>query len=39
MTMQTDNKGHGLIDNMWAQMGLLTAVVLVVIVLAANYLW
>jgi hypothetical protein len=39
MTVQSDNKGHGLIDKSWAQMVLLTAVVIVLIVLSAHYLW
>ena len=39
MTMLSDNKGHGLFNNPWAQMALLTAVVIVLIVLAAHYIW
>jgi hypothetical protein len=39
MTMQSDNKGHGLANNFWAQMAILAIVVIVVIALAAKYLW
>jgi hypothetical protein len=39
MTMQSDHKAHGLLNNPWGQMGLLTAVVIVLIVLAAQYVW
>jgi hypothetical protein len=39
MTMQTDNKAHGLLNNPWGQIGLLTAVVIVLTVLAAHYVW
>ena len=39
MTIQSDSKGHGLLANPWAQIGVLTAVVIVLIVLAAHYVW
>ena len=39
MTMQSDNKGRGLANNFWAQMGGLTIVLIVVIWLAAKFLW
>jgi hypothetical protein len=39
MTMQSDSKGHGVSNNPWGQMGLLTAVVIVLIVMAAHYVW
>ena len=39
MTMQSDNKGHGLANNLWAQMTILAVVAVIVIVLAAQYLW
>jgi hypothetical protein len=39
MTMQSDNKGRGLTNNVWAQMAILAIVIIVVIALAAKYLW
>ena len=36
MTMPSDNKGHGLASNLWAQVSLLIVVALVVVVLAAR---
>ena len=39
MTMQSDSKGHAVSNNPWGQMGLLTAVVIVLIVMAAHYVW
>jgi hypothetical protein len=39
MTTQTGIKGHGLLSNFWAQMGLLTVAVIVLIALAAYYIW
>lgn len=32
-------KGHTLADNMWAQLGLLAAVAVILIVLASRYAW
>ena len=39
MTMQGDNRGHGLANNLWAQLSLLTAVALILVVLASRYGW
>ena len=39
MTMQTENKGHGLANNFAAQMALLGAVVIVLIVISWYYVW
>ena len=39
MTLQSDNKSRGPADNLWAQLGLLTVVAVIVIVLASRYLW
>jgi hypothetical protein len=39
MTMQTENKGHGLANNFAAQMALLGAMVIGLIVLSWYYVW
>ena len=39
MTMHSDNKGRGLINNLWVQMAILAIVIIVLIALAAKYLW
>jgi hypothetical protein len=39
MTMQSDSKGHGLFSKPSAQMAVLSAVIIVMIVVAANYIW
>ncbi len=40
MTMQSDNKGgHGLSNNLTAQMAILAIAVLVLIVIASRYIW
>ena len=39
MTTQRDNKSHGFAVNMWAQMGVLAVVAIILIALAAHYLW
>ena len=39
MTMQSENKGHGLANNMAAQMALLAVAVAVLIVIAWFYIW
>jgi hypothetical protein len=39
MTMQSDNKAHGYANNIWMQMGLLGVVAIVLIALAAYYVW
>jgi hypothetical protein len=38
MTMQSDNKGRSLANNLWAQMTIL-AIVLIVVIVLATYLW
>jgi hypothetical protein len=38
MTEQTE-KGRGLINNLWVQMGALAIVAIILIALAAKYLW
>jgi hypothetical protein len=37
--MQTENKDRGLANNLWAQMAIVAAIAIVVIVLSAKYLW
>ena len=39
MTLQSDTKSRGPADNLWAQLGLLTVVAVIVIVLASRYVW
>ena len=39
MSMQSDSKGHSLANNMWAQLGLLVAAAVIVVILAAQYVW
>jgi hypothetical protein len=39
MAMQGDNRGHGLANNLWAHLSLLTVVALILIVLASRYVW
>jgi hypothetical protein len=39
MTMYSDNKSHGFINNLWVEMGLLVVATVVVIALAAHYIW
>jgi hypothetical protein len=38
MVAQTNNKG-GLVNNLWVQMGALVVVAIILIALAAKYLW
>jgi hypothetical protein len=38
MTMQ-ERKDHGLANNFWLQMGLIAVVAVIVIMLAAKYVW
>jgi hypothetical protein len=38
MTMHS-MKGHSLADNLWAQLGLLAAVAVILILLASRYVW
>jgi hypothetical protein len=39
MTMQSHNKDHSLTDNLWAELGLLAVVTLILIILAWGYVW
>jgi hypothetical protein len=39
MTMHGDNRGHGLANNFWMQTSLLVVAVVVLIALAAHYIW
>ena len=39
MTMQIDNKGDGLTDNLWAEMSLMMVLVVIVLALAWRYVW
>jgi hypothetical protein len=39
MAMQSDNKSHSLASNLWAQMGLLAVVIMILIALASRYVW
>ncbi|MGB8893287.1 MAG: hypothetical protein WA322_17520 [Pseudolabrys sp.] len=41
MTMQSDNRAHahGLSNNLWAQMGLLAAAVIILLAIASLYVW
>ena len=39
MTMQSDNRGDSLTDNLWAEMSLMTAVIVIAIALAWAYIW
>jgi hypothetical protein len=32
-------KGHGLVDNLWAELGLLAAATVILLVLASQYVW
>jgi hypothetical protein len=38
MTMHS-MKGHSLADNLWAQLGLLAALAVILILLASRYVW
>jgi hypothetical protein len=37
--MQSDNKSRSPADNLWAQLGLLAVVAVIMIVLASRYVW
>jgi hypothetical protein len=37
--MPSDSKGHGLASNLWAQVSLFIVVALIVVILAARYVW
>jgi hypothetical protein len=39
MTVPSDNNGHGLTSNLWAQVSLFIVVALIVVILAARYVW
>jgi hypothetical protein len=39
MTMQHDNQAHRLTNKMWAQVALFTVAIVIVITLAAKYVW
>ena len=39
MTVQHGNQAHRLAYNLWAQMALFTAVVVILITLASKYVW
>jgi hypothetical protein len=39
MIMQHDNHAHRLVNNLWAQMVLFTAVVMILIALTSKYVW
>ena len=39
MTMQIDNKGDSLHDNLWAEMSLMTALVVILLAILWQFLW
>jgi len=39
MSMQSDNKGRGLSNNLAAQLGLLAVAVVILLMIAAHYIW
>jgi hypothetical protein len=39
MTMQIDNKNDSLNDNLWAEMTLMTAVVVILLAIMWQFLW
>ncbi len=39
MTMHSDSKGPGFASNVWAQMGIVVVAAVVLIALAAHYVW
>jgi len=39
MAMQIDNKGDSLNDNLWAEMGLMTALVVILLTILWQFLW
>ena len=39
MSMQSDNKGRGLSNNLAAQLGLLAVAVVILLLIAAHYIW
>jgi hypothetical protein len=39
MTMQSNNKGDSLTDNLWAEMSLMMVLVVIVLALTWQYVW
>ena len=39
MTMQIDNKADSLNDNLWAEMSLMTALVVILLAISWQFLW
>jgi hypothetical protein len=39
MTMRGDDKDHSLTDHLWPELGLLTVVTVILIILAWGYVW
>jgi hypothetical protein len=39
MTMQHDNHAHKVPSKMWAEVALVTAIVVILITMAAQYVW
>jgi hypothetical protein len=39
MTMQSENKGHGFANNLPLQLGLVGVAAMILIALAAHYVW
>ena len=39
MIMQIDNKGDSLTDNLWAEMSLMTAVLVILLAILWQFLW
>jgi hypothetical protein len=37
--MQIDNKDHSLTDNLWAEMGLMMVVVVIILAFTWRYVW
>jgi hypothetical protein len=39
MSMPSENQGHGLASNLWAQLGLLAVATVIIVALAWRYVW
>lgn len=39
MIMQHDNPSHRVVNTLWAEMALFTAVVVILIILTSKYVW
>jgi len=39
MTMQSDSEGHSPTDNLWAELSLMLAVIVIVMALGWRYVW